>query len=252
MERNYLMDYKTLFSQTKNLSLLLVEDYEPLRNDMAEIFEDLFKSVAVASDGSEALCLYHKYHVTHNKNFDIIITDIQMPVMNGLELCEALRNIDADQQIIVLSAYTDSDYLLKLINLGIAQFITKPINHEELMDTLCRVSKKINTIEQEPENVLLVDLGENYTWDKKKLVLKEGNNMVDLTRHELLLMQLLVEKSEQVCTNDDIMQEFYAYDIDIYEKSVRNLVFKLRKKLPEKLISSIYGMGYMLTPTLDI
>ncbi len=47
-----------------------------------------------------------------------------------------------------------------------------------------------------------------------------------------------------------IMQEFYANDIDIYEKSIRNLVFKLRKKLPEKMISSIYGMGYILTPTV--
>jgi len=246
------MDYKTLYAQTKELSLLLVEDYEPLRNDMAEVLEDLFDVVTVASDGREALTLYQAYYAMYNKNFDLILTDIQMPVMNGVELSEAVRDINVDQQIIVLSAHTDSDYLLKLINLGIAQFITKPIDHEELMYILCRVSKKINTIEQELVNVLLVDLGENHTWDKKKLVLKEGTNMVNLTRHELLLMQLLVEKSEQVCTNDDIMQEFYAYDIDIYEKSVRNLVFKLRKKLPEKLISSIYGMGYMLTPTLDI
>ncbi len=246
------MDYKTLYAQTKELSLLLVEDYEPLRNDMAEVLEDLFDVVTVASDGREALMLYQAYYAMYNKNFDLVITDIQMPVMNGVELSEAVRDINVDQQIIVLSAHTDSDYLLKLINLGIAQFITKPINHEELMDTLCRVSKKINTIEQEPKNVLLVDLGANYTWDKKKLVLKEGTNMVDLTHHELLLMQLLVKKSEQVCTNDDIMQEFYAYNIDIYEKSIRNLVFKLRKKLPEKLISSIYGRGYMLTPILDI
>lgn len=74
------------------------------------------------------------------------------------------------------------------------------------------------------------------------------NNIVSLARHELLLMQLLVKKSEQICTNDDIMQEFYAYDINIYEKSIRNLIFKLRKKLPDNLINSIYGMGYKLTP----
>jgi len=245
------MDYKTLFSQTKDLSLLLVEDYEPLRNDMAEMLDDLFKSVVVASDGSEALSLYHEHYTMYDKNFDLVITDIQMPVMNGVELSEAVRGINPGQQIIVLSAHTDSDYLLRLINLGIAQFVTKPIDHDELMYILCRVSKKINSLELKPGNVLLVDLGENYTWDKKKLVLKEGNNMVDLTRHELLLMQLLVEKSEQVCTNDDITQRFYAYDIDIYEKSIRNLVFKLRKKLPEKLISSIYGMGYMLTRIID-
>jgi len=242
------MDFKTLFSQTKDLSLLLVEDYTPLRNDMAEMFDDLFGRVTAASDGSEALNLYREHYARHNKNFDLIITDIQMPVMNGVELSEAVRSINTDQQIIVLSAYTDSGYLLGLINLGIAQFITKPIKHEELVDTLFRVSKKINTHEQEPEIVSEVYLGENYSWDKKGHILKDGTNVVDLTRHELLLMQLLTVKSEQVCTNDDIIQEFYAHDIDIYENNIRNLVFKLRKKLPDKLIGSIYGVGYMLTP----
>ena len=244
------MDYKTLFQQTKDLSLLLVEDYEPLRNDMAEVLDDLFKYVAVASDGSEALSLYHEYYATHDKNFDLIVTDIQMPVMNGVELSEAVRDINADQQIIVLSAHTDSDYLLRLINLGIAQFITKPINHEVLMDTLLHISKKINTVSSEPENIHLIDLGEKYIWDKEKLLLKHDNNTIELTRHELLLIQLLIQKGEQVCTNDDIMQNFYNHGIDISEKSIRNLVFKLRKKLPPKLISSLYGMGYKLTPML--
>lgn len=244
------LGYKTLFSQTKDLSVLLVEDYEPLRHDMAEILDDLFKSVAVASDGSEALTLYQEYDAAYSKGFDLVITDIQMPVMNGVELSEAIRDINADQQIIILSAYTDSDYLLKLINLGIAQFITKPIDHEDLMDALYHVSKKINIIEKEPENILLIDLGENYTWNKEKLLLKQENNIVELTRHELLLMQLLLQKSEQVCTNDDIMQDFYGHGIDIVEKSIRNLVFKLRKKLPATLISSIYGMGYKLTPMI--
>ena len=244
------MDYKTLFSQTKDLSVLLVEDYEPLRDDMAEMLDDLFKSVTVASNGSEALSLYQEYYSTYNKSFDLVITDIQMPVMNGVELSEALRNIRLDQQIIVLSAHTDSDYLLRLINLGIAQFITKPIDHEELMDTLYHVSKKINNAEIEPQNILMIEIGENHTWDKEKLLLKQDNNTVDLTRHELLLMQLLVQKSEQVCTNDDIMQDFYNNGVDISEKSIRNLVFKLRKKLPDSAIMSIYGMGYKFTPLL--
>ncbi len=244
------MDYKTLFSQTKDLSLLLVEDYEPLRNDMSEVLEDLFDIVTVASDGSEALMLYQAYYAMYNKNFDLVITDIQMPVMNGIELSEALRDINVNQQIIILSAHTDSEYLLRLINLGIAQFITKPIDHEELMDTLCHVSKKISMVELKPQNILLIDLGETYIWDKEKLLLKQDNNTVDLTRHELLLMQLLVQKGEQVCTNSDIMQDFYDNGIDIGEKSIRNMVFKLRKKLPEKLISSIYGMGYKLTPII--
>jgi len=240
------MDYKTLFSQTKDLSVLLVEDYEPLRDDMAEMLDDLFKTVTVTSDGSEALNVYQN----DDKSFDLVITDIQMPVMNGVELSEAIRDINAEQQIVVLSAHTDSDYLLKLINLGIAQFLTKPIEHEELMDTLFHVSKKINHTEVEPQNIQMIDLGESYIWDKEKMLLKQDDNIVDLTRHELLLIQLLVKKSEQVCTNDEIMQDFYNNGIDISENSIRNLIFKLRKKLPDGVINSIYGMGYKITPLL--
>ena len=241
------MDYKTLFSQTKDLSVLLVEDYEPLRNDMSEMFDDLFKCVVVASDGSEALSLYQEHYTTQGKNFDLLVTDIQMPVMNGVELSESVRDIHEDQEIIVLSAHTDSDYLLRLINLGIAQFITKPIKHEELLDALSHVSKKINTVDVESQDTLLMDLGENYIWDKENLLLTQDKNRIDLTRHELFLMQLFADKEGKVCSNDDIMQDFYGHGIDIAEKSIRNLVFKLRKKLPIKSISSIYGMGYKLT-----
>ncbi len=243
-----MIDYGTLFLQTKNLSLLLVEDYEPLRNDMAEVLEDFFKTVRVASDGTEALKIYQEYQKTHPLGFDLVISDIQMPLMNGVELGKALRDINADQQIVILSAHTDSDYLLKLINLGIAQFITKPIKHEELLDTLYYVSKKITAAEPKNPDVLIVNLGENYLWDKEKLLLKQDDITIELTRHELLLMQLLVRNEEQVCTNDDIMQDFYANGVDINEKNIRNLVFKLRKKLPEKVIGSVYGMGYKFTP----
>ena len=70
---------------------------------------------------------------------------------------------------------------------------------------------------------------------------------VALTRHEILLMQLFVEKEGQVCTNDDIIHYFYREGVDLEEKNIRNLVFKLRKKLPNSAVSSIYGMGYKLT-----
>ena len=240
------MNYKTLFSQTKDLSLLIVEDYEPLRNDMLDVLGELFRTVSVASNGKKALKIYQEYYKKEDKSFDLVITDIQMPVMDGVELSEALRAINADQEIIVLSAHTDSSHLLRLINLGIAQFLTKPINNKSLIEILCQVSKKINTSEDDFKNVLLADLGENYIWDKKKNVLKHDNVTVDLTRHELLLLQFFVTRSELVCTNIDITQEFYAYNIDVSEKSIRNLVFKLRKKLPENTIESIYGVGYKL------
>ena len=242
------MDYKTLFSQTKDLSLLLVEDYEPLRNDMAEVLGDLFKTVAVASNGVEALGLYDEYHKKNEVTFDIVVSDIVMPVMNGVDLCEILKERNADQQIVVLSAHTDTEYLLRLINLGIAQFLNKPIQQERLFDTLFFVSGNIGKEESVLTDISIVDLGENIFWDKKKDVLMRNRLPTTLTKHEILLMQLFVEKSEEVCTSDDIMNYFYLEGIELNEKNIRNMVFKLRKKLPDSAINSIYGFGYKLIP----
>ena len=229
---------------TKELTVLLVDDYEPLRSDMAEVLEDLFERVVTAEDGNEALKLYREHHNEENSYFDLVITDIQMPGMDGVKLCESLRDIRADQPIIVMSAHTESANLLRLINIGIAQFLTKPINNDELMNTLYNVSKDINTAEDDVNTLLVVDMGENCIWDKEKHFLKQDNNIVDLTKNEQLLLDYLIRKSNQVCTNEDITEEFYAHNVDIYEKSIRNLVFRLRKKLPDNTISSIYGMGY--------
>ena len=87
---------------------MLVEDYDSLREDMTELLEDMFLEVLVAKNGREAFDLYQGYKNKHNKYPDIIMTDIQMPIMNGVELCEAVRNISKDQHIIVLSAHTDA------------------------------------------------------------------------------------------------------------------------------------------------
>ncbi len=88
----------------------------------------------------------------------------------------------------------------------------------------------------------------NYIWDKKKFVLKDGTNIVEQTRLEFLLMQLLAIKIEQ---------KFYAYDMDTYEKNIRSLVFKLRKKLSKKtnqlcLWHGIYVALYCMICSLTI
>lgn len=242
-----MVDYSTIFSRTKDLSVLLVEDYEPLRNDMAEILDDLFKTVIVASDGEEALGLYHSYLTEYNASFDLLITDIQMQMMNGVELSRRIREKDPYQEIIVLSAHTDTEFLIQLINLGISRFLTKPIKQDELMDTLHNVSKKIITDKSQTSDSAILQLGEGFAWDRKRCILLSGGSCVELTKYELILLQLFIERSEKICSNEEILCYFDECQIEMSEKSIRNLVSKLRKKLPSSFISNIYGMGYKFT-----
>jgi len=240
------MDYKTLYEQTKNLSLLLVEDYIPLQSDMLAGIEDFFKHVAVANNGEEALALYNTYAKENGQVFDIVVTDIVMPKMNGVELCEALLQRNEGQEIVVLSAYTESDYLLRLINLGISRFIHKPIDYEIFLETLYKIANKIGATrsdtKQEEKNV--VDFGENTVWDRERSLLFSHGVGVPLSGYELLLLRLFVDKMNKVCKREEILYYFHLEGIELSERHIRNLIFKLRKKLPEGAIETVYALGY--------
>jgi len=239
-----MINYQLLSEQTKSLSILIVEDYAPLRNELEEVMEDFFEKVISTSNGAEALTHYYDYYQIHKKGFDLVISDIQMPSMNGIELTKSIRKIDANQQIIILSAHTDREYLLELINLGVSQFIVKPIDYDELLLMLSKIIANRDN-QNELNKAVMVELGHGFEWDKTNLILTDNEQLVELTRHEIYLMQLLVN-TKHIISNEDIIQNFYSNNIDISENSIRNLVFKLRKKLPKNTIASVYGMGYKL------
>jgi len=122
---------------TKNLKILYAEDDLELQTQTKEFFEILFKSVTVANDGAQALDLYL------NEHFDIIISDIKMPTMDGIQLTSEIKKVNPHQCIIIISAYNDSEYLLHFINHNIQQFIQKPINIDNMLETLFHASKSI-------------------------------------------------------------------------------------------------------------
>lgn len=242
-----MIDTKKLYAKTKKYNLLLVEDYKPLRDEMAELLGDFFKSVVIASNGQEALSIYIERREKQEDAFGLIISDIQMPVMNGVAFSKAVREMNEDQKIMILSAYTDKEYLLELINIGISQFITKPIEYNELLQALAYIYKEER--ENDPaQKSTVMRLDDVHKWDKESLSLTDDKGEIALSRHELLLLQLMADKCNVLCTNQDISQYFTDNNIEIHEENIRNLVFKLRKKLPKELIQSVYGMGYRFAP----
>lgn len=123
---------------SKELKVLYVEDDATLRQELQLLLCDIFSLVDVASNGEEGL---KKIDETH---FDVIITDIRMPVMNGIEMISVLKEKYPHLPIIVISAHNDSEYLLELINLGIEHFIAKPIKSEQLFGVLHKVTSLLH------------------------------------------------------------------------------------------------------------
>lgn len=123
---------RTAFSK---ISLLYVEDDEDIRNELVEVLELEFKAVYVAKDGEEGLHLYKRHHP------DIVVSDIQMPKMDGLEMCEEIRKIDSEIPIIITTAFNEPSFLIKSIDIGVDKYVVKPINIAKLEETLFRCSK---------------------------------------------------------------------------------------------------------------
>jgi putative two-component system response regulator len=136
-------NFKEIFKYTKNLSVLYIEDDYMLLGKTSDFLDDFFSVVVTAKDGEEGLEQYINYQKENNQYVDLVITDINMPKKDGITLVQDMLDINKEQCIIVVSAYDDSERLLKLIDIGIANFLVKPIEMYKMAETLFKVGKLI-------------------------------------------------------------------------------------------------------------
>lgn len=152
---------KEVQKQCKELNLLYVEDDKALSEATYKTLSSFFKSISLAYDGQEGLALYKK------QDFDMIITDIMMPLMDGKEMSKQIHKINPEQAIIVMSAHEDAKYLIELIEIGIYKFIQKPPNLQHLAQ--CILSTAININNAKKVAQLAVDTRQNLAESQELL-----------------------------------------------------------------------------------
>jgi len=130
-------DAKDLVEYSKKLNVLYVEDDESLREETKMLLSNFFTKMDTAEDGQKGLALFE------NMEYDIVITDIRMPHMDGIEMTERILEINPEQPIIITSAHDETNYLLQLVNMGVSSFVLKPLDLQKLIDVLYKVSKSI-------------------------------------------------------------------------------------------------------------
>ncbi len=128
-----------LLKKGHDLWILYVEDNDSVRESTLELLQVFFDHVDVASNGMEGLERYKAFHETHQKNYDIVLTDINMPKMNGIKMIEAIKKLQERQNFIVISAHNEVDYLIKLIDLEVTNFILKPIDIDRFQRVFAHV-----------------------------------------------------------------------------------------------------------------
>lgn len=249
-----MINSKELLEYTKNLTILFAEDHNELRENTSEILKNFFKEVDSAKNGEEAFFKYKKYHHENSKYYDIVISDIQMPKINGVELTKKIYTINSTQTIIILSAFDNSHYLLPLINLGIEHFIKKPLDYQEFLKVLLNTSRKIIKLQNLNENEKneKINLNENFIFNKNTKTLTNKNENIYLTNYEIIFMELITTNVGKVYSNKEIVDGYQDNDKEIDTQNIRKLVSKLRKKLPTDTIESVYGIGYKIIPYFGI
>lgn len=128
---------------SSELSVLFVEDDPHLSQEMEEILRDIFTSVLVAENGEEGLKKYLSFHKEHGNYPDIIITDITMPYLSGIEMSREIFALCPEQAIVVLSASNDTTSVLDLLNMGVEAYVLKPIQLDIFIQNLQRVGQKV-------------------------------------------------------------------------------------------------------------
>lgn len=220
--------------QIKSFKILLVEDEEKIRKHLAKSLRYLVAEVKEAADGELAL--------EELKNFtpDIIITDIEMPNMNGIEFIKNIRETNHNMMIVVLTAYDTPEYLKKLIDLHLEHYEVKPIDFDKLINILNKCQEKF-----ERTQAVVYKLPLGYEYDENKRVLYYQDEQIHLTKKEILFLDLLLKNQSRV-VNYDEFQTYVWEDSIMTDNAIKSLVKNLRNKLPVNLFENLSGVGYKL------
>ena len=229
-------------STTNELTLLYIEDDKALREQFMRVLTPRFKEVYEAEDGEEALRKYEHYHP------DMILSDINLPKIDGLEVIRKIRESDQETSIVVLSAYSDQEKLFKAIKLGLSDYLTKPVPYKKLLALLESLALKLEKKRKEKD---LLALQNDYFWKNEEKILSYGNKIIPLTKREIMLVGYLIERLDSIVTIDAITVLIWQNEdgVDHYS-SLSHLLKRLRKKLPEALIENVYAEGYRIRAIL--
>ncbi len=209
---------KDLKEYSKHLNVLYVEDDVDLRENTTVLLSNLFKKVVTAEDGFDGI---EKYK---NEKFDIVITDINMPVSNGIEMIKKIKKIEYEAVIIVTSAHDEAEYLIPLIDLGVDSFILKPIELQKFLTILFKISRNIadKKLLEEYETKLEESILELDS-QKKEVELK-NHKLEKLNRIlELKITQLsncveeekkIIETEENLNNNERKIENYLEYVLD--------------------------------------
>lgn len=204
------IEYNLVFENSKQLNVLYVEDAEQLRSATSTLLMRFFNRVDVAIDGLDGYTKYQEYFKETKNYYDIVITDIDMPNLNGIEMSYKIVALNHEQAIIFMTAYIDIEYLNRAVEIGVESYLSKPLKVQKLQEVLYKVCQKVvdKKLEKahysqiEEQNLLYID-----KVDARHLSVAQ-DIIDDLVFHK-------EEMSLAWCANSIVRERLLAHGIDV-------------------------------------
>lgn len=220
---------ETILNQLKKYTILCVEDEDGIRKRLVNTLKYYFDDVLEASNGEDGYDLYLEYKP------DIVISDIEMPYKNGIELIQLIRKNDLNTIIIMVTAYSNEEYLLDLINLNVNHYILKPINSDNLLTGIIKgLGDKLT------KNIFF---SIDCYFDIQQYKLFYNNEEIILRKREIEFLILLHDNK---ILNYEQIEEYIWKDKSMSMSALKTFIKELRQKLPLELIQNVPQTGYKL------
>ncbi len=225
--------------------ILLVEDEEHLAEVIRLNLELEGYKVIYARDGVEALKMFKE------ERFNLILLDIMIPRLTGIDVCERIRLENEDIPILFLSAKNTGEDRVRGLRAGAHDYLTKPFNLEELLLKVSILIKMGLKTTGEISSFNNYQLGDQFIdFDTYTITNQEGQ--IQLTKKEALLLKLLIEKKNQVVSREEILEKVWGYDVFPSTRTIDNFILAFRKYFKEnprdpRYFHSVRGVGYKFT-----
>jgi two-component system response regulator RegX3 len=228
----------------RKIRILIVEDEAAIRAGLMDVFVFHGFDVDYADDGPAGL------EKALSGRFDLILLDVMLPGMNGFEICNRVREADRDQAIIMLTAKTSDEDIIKGLSLGADDYVAKPFSVAQLVLRAQAVLRRARVGVQTDD---LLRLSEDIEVDTQNLAGKRGEQPLSFTRREMEILQYLHANSERPVSRDELLSKVWGYakNLNLETRTVDIHIAKLRRKIepdpaePRHLVT-VRGAGYRL------
>jgi len=226
------------------MKVLLVEDTPDLVSIIIRGLNDEGMEVSVAGDGNTALDMALKY------NFDVIVLDIMLPGINGIQVCREIRKKNENIAIIMLTALGSTENIVTGLESGADDYLVKPFKLIELSARIRTLVRRSRSIATPQEKIFIADLEINLS---SKTVSRAGKS-ISLTATEFRLLEYLMRNQNRVLSRIQILENVWDIDFNMGTNVVDVYINYVRKKVEApgavKLIHTVFGMGYILKEEL--